>query len=548
VGIDRRSIVIAGALVFALSIWATDRWASDWLNIVLPAMTLAFGAICLRTLGLVRGAAVALLAAAAVNRFPAEIGGVSVKPEHMLAPIAALALLPDLRETLRRIDLPGWLLLAWLVWSVVPGVLNAPDPGNSTRLWVMLMLVGFAYFAAYTAARNPGAARWLLQAWLVTGILVGVFGLLHHFAFQALDIDLGIQVNPVTRDPTVAGSFYEANLFGSAMMMLGLAGITLLALGSRMRRLALAAAVVGVLAIQVSYTRTAWVAFVGGLVLVVIVAPLYANRLRRFAPNARAATLPAFGSLAGAAALGTLLLWVPFSNETTGQTGTSPSATATAITAAVAATGTAVASQPGPTPTPRPTLEPILEGTPVDRVVPTFAAGEGNISGRVSSIGDLGDSSVKLRWEIIKRAVREWRAHPIVGLGIGSFGQRHITTSNEPAWLSNIPTRVLHDSGLVGLLLFGSAIALLLWRALLLLWRPYGGEVERETLALGVAIVAMFAAFMATEGFQLAWYWFSLGLFAGFLRLATVKHSLPSRVSVVPADTPPASHVPSATN
>ena len=39
-------------------------------------------------------------------------------------------------------------------------------------------------------------------------------------------------------------------------------------------------------------------------------------------------------------------------------------------------------------------------------------------------------------------------------------------------------------------------------------------DLDRAALALGVALVGMFVAFQATEGFQLAWYWVVLGLYA----------------------------------
>jgi len=87
--------------------------------------------------------------------------------------------------------------------------------------------------------------------------------------------------------------------------------------------------------------------------------------------------------------------------------------------------------------------------------------------------------------------------------------------------LTNFLVRVLHDSGVVGALLFGAALALLCWQAVALAWRHglRGAEAERVALALSVAIATMFLAFMMTEGLQIAWYWCSLGLWAAALRI-----------------------------
>lgn len=456
-------------------------------------------------LGRARGAVIALLIAAALNRFSVEIGGATFKPEHIAAPLAALALLPDIRRLLSRLDRVDLFVLAWLLWSVVPGLLNAPDPANSTRLWAMLLLVAFGYFAVALTVRTAGRALTIFTAWLAIATTIGIWGLLTHLVYQALDIDLGIQINPVTGDPSIPGPFHEANLFGSTVMMAGLAGIALLVFGGGPRRLAWVAAVVGLLAVQVSYTRTAWIAFLGGLVLIALVKLLYSPPRRS---SLQPAGLPAFGLLLAATLLGTVFLWVPFSNA--------PEPRA----AVVYPTPTAL--PPGaPTPSPAPTRSYLEKGTPVADHSWTPAANEGDITGRFGSISDANDSSVRLRLEFIRIAVRDWKEHPFVGLGIGSFGQTYINSSNERAWLTMFAVRILHDSGLIGVGLFGTALLLLAERVVRILRSPGGSQVERINLAMAAAIAAMFVAFLATEGLQLAWYWCTLGLFAALVRITS---------------------------
>jgi hypothetical protein len=271
----------------------------------------------------------------------------------------------------------------------------------------------------------------------------------------------------------------------------------------------------------VSFTRTAWIAFAGGLFAVVVLRVIYALRVPTGGEGSRGMVpARAFGTFVAAVMLGTALLWAPAgagSDASDGEPETqagSPPASSTA--------------------TPLATLEPLRAQGTSYAVVPTPSAGAADIGSRVSSIGNTDDLSIRLRVEYAKQAIRDWRAHPIVGLGIGSFGQRYINPSNEPAWLSNVFVRVLHDSGLVGLALFAGALLVLAWRVLALLRRPRDNDAERVALALAVATVAVFAAFQLTEGLQIAWYWFSLGLFAAALRLAGQPRAQTLPPSVVP--------------
>jgi hypothetical protein len=309
----------------------------------------------------------------------------------------------------------------------------------------------------------------------------------------------------------VPGTFREANLFGSAMMMLSLTSIALLALGHRWRRLAGVAAVVGFLGLQVSFTRTAWIAFVvGALAIAAGLAILTWRSKFRFDQ-----TILRPVAVAGAAALaGTLLIWSPLGDSGIRDQREPPVSANATRAAEYWATATA---NPGNL---RPTLPPLLEGTPTEFAVATVAPENPDIVGRVGSISDVSDSSLRIRLEFAKQALRDWRDQPILGKGIGSFGQTYTTTSNNRAWLSNIFVRVLHDGGIVGFLLFLSPLVLLAADTVRLLLGGVDTDVDRIALALGVAVLGMFVAFQATEGFQLAWYWAALGLFAATLRVA----------------------------
>jgi hypothetical protein len=516
VGADRRllSIPVALALFLVLRLAPYDPSARAALMAV---ATLAASLALIYLLGRQLGAAIALLVAAVLNRYTFDVGGLTFKPEHLAAMVAALALLPDWRQLLRRLDLPSLLLLAWLLWSIL-GAINAPDRVDSGRLWVMLLLVAFPYFVVLTTADPEARLRTLLKAWLLTGIAVGVYGIAIHLAF-AWDIDLGIQINPVTSDPTVPSTFREANLFGSAMMMLALAALGLVAFGARADWRVWSAAVVGLLGLQVSFTRTAWVAFVAGMLLLAGLKAL--SMLRRSAIPQSALTWRPLALALSVTVLGTALLWAPI-GDTSIRESRADIERERADNLATATAEAAIAS-----PTPRATMPMLLTpaATPGFEV-PDVTPQNPDVVARVGSIGDLSDSSVRIRIEFAERALKDWRSHPIIGQGIGSFGQKYITSSADRAWLSNVFVRVLHDSGIVGLALFLSSLTLLAWRTLRLVWQRPTGEVQISAVALGIAIAGMLIAFQATEGLQIAWYWWSLGLFAAALRLSYGPHPL----------------------
>ncbi|CAN5575340.1 hypothetical protein BH23CHL2_BH23CHL2_28840 [soil metagenome] len=478
-------------------------------QLVIPAAALAGTAGLIASLGPARGGLAALALMATLNRYTAEIAGASLKPEHVAVPMAGLVLLPRLRAligNLRPVDL---LLLAWLGWSVVGGLVNAPDPRDSTRLWVMLLLAAFPYFAIVATARTAGRLMTTVNIWMVAGIAAGIFGIATHLLY-AWDINLGIQINPVTADPTVPSTFRESNLFGSAMMILTLTGLGLLAFGYRRQRLVGIATVIGFIGLQLSFTRTAWAAFVAGLL---ILAGLLVVLSLRNAYRVSPALLRPVGIVAALAIAGTVMAWIPLGDADVREARATPEAVSATREAEFWASATAGAQDAAET------LPPLTAGTPTAFEVPTPLPENPDIVGRVGSITDTSDSSLSIRIEFARQALRDWREHPVIGRGIGSFGQTYTTTSFDRAWLSNTFVRTLHDGGIVGLALFITTIGMLAYSGLRLT-DDMSGDLERLALSLGVAVAGMFVAFQATEGFQLAWYWFVLGLYAAAVRLA----------------------------
>src|SRR5579884_1619109 len=105
--------------------------------------------------------------------------------------------------------------------------------------------------------------------------------------------------------------------------------------------------------------------------------------------------------------------------------------------------------------------------------------------------------------------------HPILGGGTASFqlafDWRDFGAEWEvQGWIGNTEMRVLHDTGVVGLLVFGLFVASLAHRA----WKAYKLELSPELMALMVSLLVYCLTFQATEGTLLGFSWAHLGLTA----------------------------------
>ena len=104
--------------------------------------------------------------------------------------------------------------------------------------------------------------------------------------------------------------------------------------------------------------------------------------------------------------------------------------------------------------------------------------------------------------------------HPILGNGTASFqllssyGEMGWSDVEQAAWIGNTEIRVLHDMGIVGLVVFGLFVWYLFIPALKLAKR----HATPELLGLLFAAVLYSISFQATEGTFMGFCWIHLGL------------------------------------
>ena len=120
-----------------------------------------------------------------------------------------------------------------------------------------------------------------------------------------------------------------------------------------------------------------------------------------------------------------------------------------------------------------------------------------------SSVGNATDILGRLYQ--FAPAFTDLKLDPILGVGIDSFGQLHIRFDGVPEHLGNLELLVLHDTGVVGLLVFAAfvvAIVIAIWKS------------RENPVVLGLAAMTTVIALanQATETLELMITWLLIGL------------------------------------
>jgi O-antigen ligase len=132
---------------------------------------------------------------------------------------------------------------------------------------------------------------------------------------------------------------------------------------------------------------------------------------------------------------------------------------------------------------------------------------------RAQGLLNFGSGSGYGRVLLYKVALAEWRAHPLLGTGPGSFSYRLPgDTAPGPAWLPNLTLQVLHDTGVLGLLAMLWLCAAFYVTTVRALWRAPDGPLRAALGGLIAAITALLIAFQLTPGFTLGYSWALLAL------------------------------------
>jgi len=143
----------------------------------------------------------------------------------------------------------------------------------------------------------------------------------------------------------------------------------------------------------------------------------------------------------------------------------------------------------------------------------------GAFGARAQGLLNFGSGSGYGRVLLYREALTEWQAHPLLGLGPGSFAYKLSgDTSTSAAWLPNLTLLALHDTGILGLLALLWLFAAFYVMSIGALRRAPPGELRAALAGLIAAVTAMLVAFQLTPGFNLGYSWALLALGAAAAR------------------------------
>jgi hypothetical protein len=140
------------------------------------------------------------------------------------------------------------------------------------------------------------------------------------------------------------------------------------------------------------------------------------------------------------------------------------------------------------------------------------------------AIGQVSDDpTVVHRLKYLALAVEDIREHPMLGLGSSSFQLLYEDQDNigaGPAWLDNLFIRVIHDTGIVGMIVFAWFLVELGRRA----WRVLGSSSHNQAStavgALSAGGLVMLIAYQLTDASTLGFTWIHFGVLAAAVRIA----------------------------
>lgn len=415
-----------------------------------------------------------LLVTCALDRFTFTVGGVNVRFDEVAALLLGGALVLRWALTprfapvdagLRPVGLPLVVPLSgYMAANLLATVAMDGSRVRAASLDLLTLDLLILCWALACYVSTPARLMWALRLWVVVAVAEGLIGAAAFALYlRAHTAVPGVQLDPVSGAPLVYGTLSEGNIFGSyigASLLVALA----LAFGStgRKRPFLYGACAVLAGALLLSNTRSAWGATAIGAALLPLVSRL--GRMGRVGGEGRGL----FARYAGGLVLIVAIIGVGL------------------------------------------------------MVVPKEVSS--HFTSRAAQLLNFGSGSGYGRLQLYNVALNEWRAHPLLGVGPGSFSFRLPgDLSSGPAWLPNLTLQALHDAGIIGLLALVVLVVAFYVTMLRALYRAPVGDTRAALSGLIAAMTALFVAFQLTPGFVLGYPWALLGLALGATRLGATS-------------------------
>jgi O-Antigen ligase len=402
------------------------------------------------------GAVLLLGASSAMPRFAGTILGVHLRPEHVAVGFVALAVCG---QALKRnkgprlhFQVSDYFLIAYVGLNFFTSAVTSPEPSLTLR-WATLNAIAVSpYFLIRILIRNESGLYRAFHLLLWVGAIESAYGILCFLSNHLFQTSVGVEIGQYGSIPGIYGTQFEANVFGSYTACCAVMFLAYFLLSNEPRRVWYGCGfAITAIAALISLARSVFVALPMVAILVVAVSLKKGQlRIRRIGPLV----------------LGFGLLLVAVS--------------------------------------------PLV----IDLVRERFSTID------LSEISS--DNTTVERLLQMAVAIEDIQARPILGTGTASF---HLFfdpndypagfagDAEEPGWISNTPLRILHDTGVVGLIVF-----LLFVGYLAMAVRTVARNASARNTAILMALSAgglLYAiTFQATEATMLAFTWIHLGLLA----------------------------------
>ena len=401
------------------------------------------------------GAMSLLVISSAIPRVKWTVFGLHLRPEHVaIAFVVLVVFLHVARGQLKALPTLrtfDHFLVAYILLNFFSSAITSPEPRMTLRWATLNAIAVVPYFLMRLLIKNEEILYKALHVLLCVGAAESVYGIVCFLSNHISGTAFGMELDQYGFLPATYGTQYEANLFGSYTACCAVMFLAFFLIDDTSRRTYYAwGFAVTASGAAISLARSVLVAFPFAAFVVLWIA------LRRGHLKRRKLVQLAVGF--------SLLLCA---------------------------------------------MSPLL----------------GLVRERFSTIDAREVSADPTTWErlaIVAAAFEDVKAHPTFGTGTASFHlffdphdypEGFAGDADDPGWISNTPLRILHDTGLVGLMAF-----LVFLSSLTIALRKVAATSRGRTVAALAALsggVVLYAiTFQASEATLLAFTWIHLGVMA----------------------------------
>ena len=408
------------------------------------------------------------------NGMPLSFGGTALRVDQLAASVLVIPLAASILAGRRRLamDSTSWLLAALLVMNVVASVVNSPARSYSLMQCLNLMSAWVIYVMLLNGLDTREDLTRAFTRSLWAAMLAAIIGI-SAFALELVGLHVGgaeVSQSAAEHLSMAYGSYgtmVEPNIFGSFTGAFLVICIGMLAVAPKVPAVLArtsvfrATAILCAIGIVLSFTRAAWLGAIVGI--------LFFVALGRRTFGIRTARL----------------------------------------------------------------IKPMAVGLAVVLVLLVLPGTAGDFFRfKLFNIVNLESRTGESRLLTAALALGQTVEHPIIGYGTFTFAplvaQGLDFSSFEgwrSIWIGNFVLLALHDTGVIGLLLWIALIWSIVARAIrsmraLVTTDP---EVAARILALTAALASMLISFLATTGFSLGYPWLLIGLLGAHCRVAMMS-------------------------